>query len=537
MLKGLSWGGNGASRGRDEGRYAFVEERLAGALAGVDPDAPQPVKTAALGAALCELGPAYRLFGRALSNRLDLLPEPVCRVLAALPAECPPLAPEAVVARVEAALGRPVGELFQRIAEQPHRSLLTHQESRVLLASGEAAILRLSRDDLTITVEEERDALPAVLAALAPNIDLEGRVAAVDALRATLAGLADSTTVVAGLRGWGSDASPRPLTPAFFTGYCAPGVTTRESLEGTTLASLVVAAGRAAGNPELARKLCRHWLAQALFGGLYPTHFTGSDVVVSSQGKVGWVGGHFAGLPATSRPRLWSYLQAAAAQDPDAAAAALLLELRGGPHDDGRTLVQRLRQGVPFRDAGLGARDDLAGYLFLHWRAATRLGYRPRPPLLAFWRGLAIVARFARALAPGEDGLRAAIDRLRLTSRVGEVVDGFAMGEFQSLATDALITLLDLPGKLDRALSLAAEGKVTLTLQSAPPPVGEARLRDGSQAVTAVLLAIAAVVIAARYLEQSSLGGGWLEPVATGVVVVLALILLRQLSWLWRARR
>ncbi len=69
--------------------------------------------------ALQELGPVFIKFGQALSTRPDLLPEDIAAELSLLQDAVPPFPGAQARARIEAALGQPVGQLFAQFDETP----------------------------------------------------------------------------------------------------------------------------------------------------------------------------------------------------------------------------------------------------------------------------------------------------------------------------------------------------------------------------------------------------------------------------------
>src|SRR5690606_20440208 len=69
--------------------------------------------------ALEDLGPIYVKFGQLLSTRPDLLPVDMVRELNQLQDNVPPYPAEQCIARIEAALGATVDELFAEFEREP----------------------------------------------------------------------------------------------------------------------------------------------------------------------------------------------------------------------------------------------------------------------------------------------------------------------------------------------------------------------------------------------------------------------------------
>lgn len=86
-----------------------------------------------------QAGPAFIKWGQWGSTRPDLFPRDVCRALEALQSNAPAHAPAASVAAVEAAFGRPLGELFAAWEAAPLASGSIAQIHRAILTPAAAA--------------------------------------------------------------------------------------------------------------------------------------------------------------------------------------------------------------------------------------------------------------------------------------------------------------------------------------------------------------------------------------------------------------
>ena len=537
------------TRGRQTGLAGdeFRRDEVVHLLAAVGPaPSPRPLETASgespvlrLAAILPALGPLFCAFGRYLSSRLDLLSEADCRALAAVPDTRPPMSPEALRDLLRRELGpqpspQPAFDAFDPL---PVASTLIYQEHRALV-DRMPVVVRLVRPELELEMARDLDLLSLLGPALAAgSAEPRWLPAAVDDFAQALAAGADLTRQAAALAALAQDgaasgllvAAPRIVQPS------TAGLLIAEELPGASLpppaspaGHRADEAGRRPGAEELAVRLCRTWLRQACFGQVFPVDFKGGDVRALPDGRIAWTGGTFAALPPAARSDLWEYLLAAAAEDPDRAGAALLRELEGGPAAGSGPLRQHLRQLVPFRDGGWEARDDLAGYLFLHWRCAAQEGYRPRPGLIAFYRGLARLAAEARRLSPERDALREGLDAARLTDAMREVlrlVDGDRLQEALGSYAAALLTL---PRRVDELLDLAAEGRVSVKLEVVEP-AADRRQGDFAAASRVVLMAMAAVVLLAYRLASSSVLGPWTERVAAVLLGALGTFLF--LTW------
>jgi ubiquinone biosynthesis protein len=95
--------------------------------------------------ALEELGPIFVKFGQILSTRRDLLPPDVADELALLQDRVKPFPGEQARAAVEAALGKPVGELYQRFDIEPLASASVAQVHAAELPDGTEVVVKVLR--------------------------------------------------------------------------------------------------------------------------------------------------------------------------------------------------------------------------------------------------------------------------------------------------------------------------------------------------------------------------------------------------------
>jgi ubiquinone biosynthesis protein len=476
-----------------------------------------------LRAVLPELGPVFCAFGRYLSSRVDLLPEAECQVLATVPDGMVPLAFVTVRDLLAAELGRPVEEAYAGLEPQPYVSTLVFQDHRAQLAGGEPAVVRLLRPDLPALLSRDLALLPLLAAAFgAEAADGVWLGAAVEDFAAAVAAVADLPRQAVSLAALAKDGEASGLglrAPCAVPAASTPRVLTYEDLQGRPLPA----------SDELAIRLCQIWLRQVGFGSVFPCAFRSDDLRLLDDQRIAWNGEAFLSLPPGARESLWEYLLAAAAQDPERVCAALTREMDGGPVGDPRRLQNRLRQVVPFRDGGWGARDDLAGYLFLHWRCAAQEGYRPRPHLIAFYRGLAQLAAQSRRLAPGIDALREGLERARLAAGLGDVMRLLDREEMKEVLGTYAATLLAMPQRLNEVLALAADGQVTVKLEMVEPPE-ERRRKDLSTAAVALLLAMVAVILLVQYLASAGNLGPWVERLGAVLLGGLGVLLFRRLA-------
>ncbi len=92
-----------------------------------------------------ELGPTYIKLGQMLSNRPDLVPEPLIKELEKLLDSVPPFSTETAKEIIEAELGKPMRELFLYFDEKPIGSASIGQAHRARLSSGDDVVVKVQR--------------------------------------------------------------------------------------------------------------------------------------------------------------------------------------------------------------------------------------------------------------------------------------------------------------------------------------------------------------------------------------------------------
>ncbi len=95
--------------------------------------------------ALEELGPVFVKFGQALSVRPDLVPEDIATELASLQDRVPPFAGSEAMARVAAALDRPLDEAFLEFDKEPFASASIAQVHGARLHDGKDVVVKVVR--------------------------------------------------------------------------------------------------------------------------------------------------------------------------------------------------------------------------------------------------------------------------------------------------------------------------------------------------------------------------------------------------------
>ncbi len=92
-----------------------------------------------------ELGPTYIKLGQMLSNRPDLVPEPLINELEKLLDRVPPFSTEIAKECIEKELGKKIDEIFIYFDEKPIGSASIGQVHRARLVSGEDVVVKIQR--------------------------------------------------------------------------------------------------------------------------------------------------------------------------------------------------------------------------------------------------------------------------------------------------------------------------------------------------------------------------------------------------------
>lgn len=102
-----------------------------------------------------ELGPTFIKLGQILSLRPDLLPSEYTAELAKLQDEAAPVPFPQIARKIEAQLGRPLGELFLEFAEEPLAAASLAQVHRAVLKDGTEVAVKVQRPGIRETIRAD----------------------------------------------------------------------------------------------------------------------------------------------------------------------------------------------------------------------------------------------------------------------------------------------------------------------------------------------------------------------------------------------
>lgn len=135
-----------------------------------EPEAIQATTEERIRRAFEELGPTFVKLGQILATRPDLIPMSLVTELRKLQDDVPPFAPEAARAAVEAALGRPVEEVFARFDREPLAAASIAQVHRARLPGGEEVVVKVRRPGIEALLHTDLDILRGLAALLEERV-------------------------------------------------------------------------------------------------------------------------------------------------------------------------------------------------------------------------------------------------------------------------------------------------------------------------------------------------------------------------------
>jgi hypothetical protein len=324
---------------------------------------------------LPELGPLFARFGRYLSSRLDRLPAEDCHTLSGIDDRRAELSIEQIHSTLHLTLGASCPSM-PSLEPEPIASRLLYQMHHGRLPNGRRVRVKVLRD------RED----PAILDCL-PD-PLSGLGWSPDYLKSMILDFRSSCELdvnlaweEAALRSLGrvSTASERFTVARVVAGASAGRVLTIEAPEPH---ETVVSRWPNRGLADL-------WLHLLFEGHLAAEQLTRDDLELVTPGDLKLLGGLFRAIDHPTSESLANYLSAATADDPEAIFDALSELTDANEENRSQELRHRLRHVVPRRDGRFGPEPPgLPELLLAHWSEAIHHGLEPRPPLLAFYRGL-----------------------------------------------------------------------------------------------------------------------------------------------------
>jgi hypothetical protein len=430
----------------------------------------------ALRLALEESGTVCRLFGLYLGTRIDLLPIDVCLELSRIPGTAPATAWSQAQEFVEQELGNKIDQEFLAVEPVPYRTSLLVDSYLGMLKTGETVSLEVLRNEFRSFPDDPVEALWILsdctifqhwsdFAMRAVINDFAGE------LRLRL----DQLETAATYEALAADDGDASVVPQILRKYCRQGVLVLEQKSSMNWSfpddrgrnsepNIPFTRGHAASNDKAAPTLCLSWLRLALHGRAFPVTFRLDDVALLQDGRTTFRGGIFAPSWPESAETLWRYLIAAAADDPDECCDSLLSMMTNAEtsakrsDQSHRDALAAFRQSVTYFMSAPGQQDfcsGMAARLLRQLQIATELGYRPKPFLVSFYRGLFSVLSVVRELQPQGDPVLEGLEGVWMTNILGSAGKVMRMDPLVDMGSKYLAAMMEFPVKLDAALSTA----------------------------------------------------------------------------------
>ncbi|HEX2163013.1 MAG TPA: AarF/UbiB family protein, partial [Thermoanaerobaculia bacterium] len=456
-----------------------------------------------------EMGGVLIKLGQFLSIRVDVLPPEITRELAGLQDEVPPAPYEAIVAEVEADLGRPLGELFAEFAARPLGSASLAQVHAARLAapagapgigdSGGEVVVKVLRPGIDTVVETDLAAIRLAVRLLRPwkrirrRVDLERMAAEVTATtRAELDMAAEGRNAERFAELFADE--PGVRAPRVFWRTSGRRTLTLENVAFVKIADHAALDRAGVSRGELAKALYRTFMRQVFVHDFvhadpHPGNLFVRPLPVPAEGEGGGAPAGFLpaegapfqlvfvdfGMMAAIPPRLRGSLREAllglATRDAErivhaAQSAGLLLpgaDLKRliDVHED---LFQR------FWGVRLGEVRDVAiseaRYFFREYRDLLfELPFQVQVDLLYVSRAVGLVAGLTTSLDPRFDPWA---ETLPFAERLGREEMAPTATAFLRLLRDQAAIAVRLPEKVDRVLSRTERGTLELPVALSP---------------------------------------------------------------------
>lgn len=362
-----------------------------------------------------DLGPLYAQFGLYLSSRLDLLPADYCRELAKTPDAAPSLQLELIHQILTRELRVLPEQVFSSFNPLPFRSSLLAQYHHATLRNGTQAQVIILRPEF----DALRPGSPIANFSVQPFKHLCSQFSPEDPAYDFAASLLRRCEFKGTAQALKEIAADNPCPELLACSRIFP------ELSGSRILTLECPAGNPFTQPfenpatahSLARRLCHTWLATAFFCEYIPVDPHPENVTVSADQQIVFTCSDYIQARAAAREDLWKYMVATMTDDPDTSAMYLLRQMDAPCRAvDVQEFRSSFRQSAYFAalEPLLGTNSNaLAQLVFQHWKTALAHGYRPKPHLLDFYRGLFSIATIAATVSREKDFLQEAMEELR----------------------------------------------------------------------------------------------------------------------------
>jgi ubiquinone biosynthesis protein len=250
-----------------------------------------PERGVRLRRALETLGPIFVKFGQVLSTRRDLVPLDIADELAKLQDRVPPFDSDLAVAEVEAALGKPVSEVFLAFDHKPVASASVAQVHLARLQDGAEVAVKVLRPGVERAIARDV-ALLDTAAGLVERFWADGRRLRPREVVAEFARhLADELDLMreaanASQLGRNFAGSPQLLVPAVYWELCAQRVMVMERMHGTPISQVGLLREKGIDIPALAKAGVEIFFTQAFRHGFFHADMHPGNILVATEGDM-----------------------------------------------------------------------------------------------------------------------------------------------------------------------------------------------------------------------------------------------------------
>jgi ubiquinone biosynthesis protein len=442
---------------------------------------PQPGPTSAaarrrlarsLRAALDEGGVTFVKVGQLLSTRREALPAEFVEELTALQDRATPVPWEQVEAVLTAELGRPAGEAFAEIDQEPLAAASVAQVHAARLLDGTEVVVKVRRPGIATVVERDLDILLRLAGTLEDRTSWGRSFGArrlalgfADALREELDFTVERDnlqTMAAALAGTPERGVRIPLP---YADLSSERVLVMSRLPGTPLSGAApVLDGLGADRRDaIADDLLDSMLDQVLVHGVFHADLHPGNLLVGGDGTLGMLDlGSVGRLDAVTRSAIGRLLAAVGRGDSVTASDALL-QLVDHPETVDERELQRVVGALVVRYAAPGSTTGVAAVGAL-LKTFTAYGLGVPAPVAAVFRAFATLDGTLGLLRPGFDLLGRA--RAAGSRRIAET---FAPHRLRDTIEEELIALLPalrgLPRRIDRIGDAVEHGRLRFTIR------------------------------------------------------------------------
>lgn len=409
------------------------------------------------------LGPTFVKFGQMLSTRVDLFPGPFLKELSKLQSSVPPFPTAEARAVMEAELGRPVGDVFAELTEEPVASASIAQVYRGRLRVGDRAVaVKVQRPGLAETLLADLDAilvLSGFLDRLVPpyHRSMVHRVAEEYAARAK-----GETDFLAEARAMDRFADvtasvPEFRVPAVYAAFCTPKLLVMEWIDGARLDHVPGPDALAAlGFPpdDFCRSMLRLQLSMAYEHGFVHGDTHPGNLFLDPAGRIVLIDfGLHAQVPRALREKMLEVVTSQVNGRPEQAVAAFLQVMQPERDVDLEAVKAELLEVMKSAAGGELQENRLTEQLVRGLRVGARHHLRAQSDLFVVIRNLTLIEGIVLTYCPTMD-VGAEVKTIAADILRRKLFDPRMREDFAQLLPQVALSMATRPRLAERLLTL-----------------------------------------------------------------------------------